>query len=333
MKPSLSFSPAFWVAVGLATLANFCRAEEAPALPALNTPSYVVDPSWPQGGSGGLGAVSGVAVDVDDSVWVFKRSKPYVVVFDAAGKLIRSWDASFVKPHQIRLSPDGHVWVTDYVGEVVQKYTREGKLLLSLGTPGKQGQDGKHFYLPTDVAVDPGSGDIFVSDGYGNARIARFDASGKYLSEFGHHGAEPGAMNLPHSLVMDSTGNLYEADRDNGRLQIFDQGGKLLKVWEAMAPWGLWMTKSDELWICGTSAKPAHLKIWKSIPPRDQWVMRVKPSGEILGRWQFPRGKDDHCQPGELAWVHCIAVDSHQNLYLGDVRGNGLQKFVIQPKD
>ena len=318
-----------WVA-GAWALSQAVGQEVAPKVGNI---TYVLDTTWPAASAGSLGVVSGVAVDKDDSVWIFRRSKPYVEILSPEGTVLHSWKAAFVRPHTLRLTPDGNVWVSDYIGQVVKEFTRSGQLLLTLGVPEKAGTDHRHFDLPTDIAVSPQTGDVFVTDGYGNARIMHFDKEGKYLSEFGHHGGKPGEMNLPHSLVMDSEGRLYEADRDNGRLQIFDQSGKLLNVWDFIAAWGLCITPKDEIWICGASPKPVGHPLWKSAPPRDQMVMRVNTRGEILGQWSFPMAADYKAKPGELSWVHCIAVDSHDNLYLGDIRGRGLQKFTAQKKE
>ena len=319
-----------WALGGLLILPQ-AMGEEAPAKDGGVT--YVLDSSWPPAGAPSLGVVSSVAVDRDDTVWIFRRSKPYVEILSPEGQVLHSWSASFVRPHTLRLAPDGDVWVSDYVGQVVKKFTRTGQLLLTLGVAGKAGTDHRHFDLPTDIAVSPQSGDVFVTDGYGNARIMHFDKEGKYLAEFGHHGAKPGEMNLPHSLVMDSQGRLYEADRDNGRLQVFDQSGKLLHVWDFIGAWGLCITAKDEVWVCGTSPRPSGHPLWKSAPPRDQMVMRVNTRGEVLGQWSFPMAADYKAEPGQLSWVHCIAVDSHENLYLGDIRGRGLQKFTPQKKE
>src|SRR5262249_37260005 len=133
------------------------------------------------------------------------------------------------------------------------KFTPEGKLLLTLGTPGTAGRDSTHLNRPTDMVVTP-AGDVFVADGYGNARVVHFDKSGKFVKAWGELGHKPGQFSIPHAIALDSKGRLYVADRNNVRVQIFDQSGKLLDEWrDVVVPWGFCVTKDDEIWVCGSS--------------------------------------------------------------------------------
>src|SRR5690606_8876097 len=135
---------------------------------------------------------------------------------------LRSWSTSNPSgPHCIRIDPEGNVWLTDFRSHLVQKYTPEGKLLLTLGEADKAGSDEAHFDGPTDIAVLR-SGDVFVSDGYQNRRIVHFDKAGNYVKAWGEEGSEPGQFALPHGIAADSQDRLYVADRNNGRVQVFD---------------------------------------------------------------------------------------------------------------
>ena len=293
--------------------------------------AYVVDPQWPERPTSMPWAdVPGIAVDAQDQVWVFTRAVPPVQVYDAKGKFVRAWGDEAIKgAHHIKFDPEGNVWLAVYASHVVQKYTPEGKLLLTIGTYGKPGRDQTHLDKPTDMAVTP-AGDVFISDGYGNARVVHFDRAGKYVKEWGALGSKPGQFSIPHAIALDSQGRLYVADRNNARVQVFDQSGKLLDVWNNLVvPWGFCMTKDDELWVCGSSPMQ-----WRTgdevlgVPPKDQVFMKFNTAGKLLQLCTVPKGADGLERPGECNWVHCIAADSHANLYVGDIKGKRAQKFV-----
>src|SRR5262249_21150780 len=143
---------------------------------------YEVDPAWPKRPANmDWAAMSGVAVDAEDNVYLFTRSKNPVQVYDADGKFLRSWGQDVIKSaHHIKIDGKGNVWIADIGHHVVRKFTPEGKLLQTLGTEDHAGCDETHLNQPTDMAITP-SGDIYVSDGYGNARVVHFDASGKFV--------------------------------------------------------------------------------------------------------------------------------------------------------
>jgi hypothetical protein len=292
-----------------------------------------VDPAWPKKPTDAYwGHVPGVAVDAKDNVYVFTRGTPPVQVFDAKGKYLRGWGTQEIKSaHHIRIDPEGHVWTTDVVDHTVRKWTPEGNLLLTLGVPGKAGRDATHFYMPTDVAFTP-DGHFYVSDGYGNARVVHFDKSAKYVGEWGDLGSKPGQFSIPHSIAADSKGRLYVADRNNARIQVFDGQGKFLEEWrDLVVPWGLWMTAKDELWVCGSS--PMQWRKGDSnlgVPPKDQIFLKLNTAGRVLKLFTLPKGIDGLERIGEVNWVHAIAADSQDNLYLGDIQGKRAQKFVLR---
>ncbi len=297
------------------------------------TAQCVVDPAWPQKPEQFKWAqMPGITVDAHDQVYIFTRSQPAVQIYRTDGTFVRSWDMDdFAGAHFIRIDPKGNIWIANISSHTVRKYNPDGKLLLTLGEPGRAGADSGHFDKPTDMVVMPG-GDIFVTDGYGNRRVVHFDANGKYLNEWGQAGAEPGQFALPHSIVADSHERLYVADRENARIQVFDTKGKLLAVWEnRITPWGLWMTKKDELWVCGSSCvKKEGTSEWNVLPPPDQLVMKLNLKGEVLLRVPLVKTPAPPGKPGQLDWVHGIALDSMGNLYLGDIQGMRAQKFMLK---
>ena len=124
----------------------------------------------------------------------------------------------------------------------------QGRVILQLGTKGVSGADSTHFNLPTDVAFAT-NGDIYVSDGYGGARVVKYSADGEYLLEWGKRGTGPGEFGLPHNLVADAQGRVYVTDRDNQRIQVFDSKGKFLDQWKDVGGVStLFMTKDQRIW-------------------------------------------------------------------------------------
>ena len=291
---------------------------------------YVVDPDWPQRPDelGPRGAIAGVEVDGDDQVWAVERTEVPVQVYSPEGKLVRSWGQGKLKgAHTLRFDPEGNVWVSDFSLHVLRKFTPEGELLMTLGMLGKAGDDEHHFNRPTDMAITP-AGDIFVTDGYGNRRVVHFDAEGKFVKAWGEFGSGPGQFVLPHMIVVDRRGTLFVADRNSGRIQLFDQTGKFLEEWSNLImPWGLWISPQDDLWVCGTSPQWWH-KDGEYPPPKDQIFMRFSTDGRVRQLWTVPLGRDGEEKPGECNWLHCVALDSKGNIYAGDIMGKRLQKFV-----
>ena len=246
---------------------------------------FVIDAKWPEKPADFQWTeFHGIAVDAKDEVYAFTRGTPPVQVYDASGKFLRSWGEKLFKiAHSIKIDPEGNLWLGDIGLHTMQKFSPDGKLLLTLGTPGVPGRDPAHFNMPTDAVVSP-AGDIFVTDGYVNARVVHFDKTGKFVKEWGELGSKPGQFSVPHSICLDSKGRLYVADRNNVRIQVFDQQGKLLDVWnDLIVPMSLCISKEDEIWVCGSS--PQHWfpdEKWLGSPPRDQLLMKFDTAGKML---------------------------------------------------
>jgi DNA-binding beta-propeller fold protein YncE len=296
-----------------------------------------VDPHWPQRPADKpWGQMPGIAVDCRDQVWILTRADPTVHVYDGHGKFQRAWGAevfgpaySTLKAHHIKLDRQGMLWLADVGNHVIWQVSPAGKVLKTLGTCGQAGCDATHLDKPTDMAVTP-QGEIFVSDGYGNARVVHFDAQGRFVKAWGRLGTAPGEFSLVHAIVSDSQGRLYVADRNNARIQVFAQDGKFLDQWtNLIVPWGLWITPQDEIWVCGCSPMG-----WRatddclSCPPKDQIFMKFDTTGRARQLWTVPKGADGKEEPGDLNWVHGVAVDSQGNIYAGDIVGKRAQKFV-----
>lgn len=293
---------------------------------------YKLDPSWPKqkAPGGDWGQMSSVAIGPNGNIWTFNRGKIPVQVFTPDGNLVKSWGEGglFKNPHTIRFDSGGNLWIADTGTNTIRKFDLDGKVLLTLGTPNEAGADQTHLNQPNDVAVAP-NGDVYVSDGYGNDRVVVFDKSGKYLRSWGKLGNGPGEFSQPHSLVLDSRGRVYVADRNNDRIQMFDGMGRFLSEWKnIITPWALVMTKDDELYVCGSSPM-----LWSEVPanqaalatpPKDQLFMKLDTEGRLKQLWMIPKGD----RTGEVNWIHSMAVAADGSLYFAEVQGKRAEKFV-----
>lgn len=316
----------------LGTKVRLFAAEEQSPYPRVDTAVwYEVDRKWPRRPEDApWGAVSGVAVDGQRRVWIFTRSEVPVQVYEADGKYVRGWGHELIKiPHGFRLDGQGNVWITDCGTHVVAQFSPEGKLMKTLGAPGAAGAGPDRFNQPCDLTFSPDGG-VFVADGYGNSRIVHFDRDGKFVRQWGVLGTKPGEFSIPHNIVRDSQGRLYVADRNNVRIQVFDEKGNLLDAWNnLLVPWGLCLGEDDEIWACGSSPMTwAESANPLGCPPKDQLVMRFSPSGKLLALRTFPKGADGEERPGQLNWLHAVARDHRGNLFVGDIMGKRLQKFI-----
>ncbi|HEV8474901.1 MAG TPA: peptidyl-alpha-hydroxyglycine alpha-amidating lyase family protein [Methylomirabilota bacterium] len=260
-----------------------------------------------------------VAVDADDQVWVFNRGAHPVIVFDREGTFKRSWgEGQIRRAHGITIGPDGTVWLTDDLHHTIRQFTPEGKLLLTLGDPDTPSapHGGKPFNRPTHVAISPRTGDIYVSDGYGNSRVHKYDPKGRLLKSWGEPGTDPGCFNIPHNIATDAGGRVYVADRENSRVQIFDDDGTYLGQWNNLhRPCGLAAdARLGDVFFVGEL--PSHLPVNKDVPNIGARVSILTIKGEVLGRIG---GRFAGEKPGEFLAPHGCAVDSRGDLYVAEV--------------
>lgn len=255
-----------------------------------------------------FGRVSAVATDSRNEVYVFQRGPKAdpLIVFDAKGKYLRSWGKGmFRNPHGLRVDRDDNVWITDNGDHQVMKFSRTGELLLRLGIPGKAGTDNQTFNRPTDIAFAP-TGEVYVSDGYGNSRVVKFSKDGKYLTSWGKRGTGPGEFNTPHSIGVDSRGRVYVSDRENNRIQIFDANGRFLRQWTHLgATQNLFITPSDEMWII-THRNNIENLTYDTLAGR---IMKIDlNTGKILGAMESPG--------------HWITMSRAGEIFIGSLTGN-----------
>jgi DNA-binding beta-propeller fold protein YncE len=273
-------------------------------------PTYTVLPGWGEvPGNGVWGDVLGVAIDREGNIVAFRRAEPPILKFNPAGKLLASFgDGMFAAAHGLRIDRDGFIWAADFravdgKGQQVVKMTPDGRVVMTLGTKGTPGDSATAFNGPCDMAFAP-DGDIFVADGHVNARVVKFSRDGKFIKAWGTKGNGPGQFNVPHAIVLDSRGRVLVADRNNNRIQIFDQDGTYLDEWKQFGqPSGLFIAPDDTLYVADVAVK-------KGI------VVGSARDGSVTGLIQgtLPEG---------------IAVSEDGTLYAGETTmGHSLKKLV-----
>jgi DNA-binding beta-propeller fold protein YncE len=281
--------------------------------------------------------VAGVAVNSRDEVHVFTRSPHPMLVFDRKGRLLRSWgEGIFNTPHGIHIGPDDMVYAIDAGDSTVRKFSPAGELLLTLGEKDRHSdtgiaEDGDHrtiargappFHWPTNAAVGPND-ELFVSDGYGNARVHRFAEDGTLLASWGTPGTGPGEFVIPHGVCVDRHGTVHVADRENDRIQRFTVDGTYLgEADNARRPADVFVT-DDDLVVACEMGHAAALVVGMPAPtpttPSSRVTLRAI-DGTLLDAFGADDTPDrDPCAPGFFFAAHGIWVDRHGTVYVGEV--------------
>jgi DNA-binding beta-propeller fold protein YncE len=285
-----------------------------------NSHTYELVDSWAQLPDGeSFLDIGRVCIDENDDIFVFSRSDHPVMVFDTNGERQSSFGEGYFtdRPHGMGLGPEGSVYCTDDGNHTVRKFSRDGTLLLTLGTENESSDTGYRdvsdgferlasitqaagpFNRPTGVTVLD-SGEIFVSDGYGNARVHRFSPDGELLDSWGQPGPGPGEFRLPHSIHSDDDDRIWVTDRENSRIQIFDTDGSFLTEWTDLI-------RPTDVCIDGDTVFVSELCKRVSVFTLD---------GELLTRW----GNEQHAIDDPLFYApHTVATDSNGDLYVGEV--------------
>src|SRR5262245_57331406 len=316
---------------------------------------YEVRAGWEQLPPGwGFVEVAGVATDSEARLYVFNRGEHPVIVFARDGRFLGSWgEGDFRRPHGICVAPDDTVYCTDDADHTVRQYTREGRLLRTLGTSGRPsdtgavGNDyrtvqraGPPFNFPTNLAVAP-DGDLFISDGYGNACVHRFAPDGRLRASWGAPGGGKGQFQVPHGIAVDQGGTVYVADRENSRVQLFTADGTYRGEWTDVArPCQVFVDGLGAVYVAELGLRAGR---WPWMAPPEAGAVGGRMSvfdrdGRLQARWG---GGENPTAPGDFFAPHDVCVDAHGDVYVGEVvmsaggrRGlvpadcHALQKFV-----
>ena len=226
-----------------------------PEAPAQTGGNRTVDAEWAQlpDGTNWDGSTSWIEADRNGNIVVLVRTAPHFRVFTRDGRFVRAFgdDGLFQVAHSVTIDTQGFLWATDSVDHLVHKFSPDGELLMTLGTKGAAGDNTSRdrFNQPNHVAIAP-TGDIYVSDGYQNSRVVHFSEDGEFIRIIGGEtGAEPGQLQLPHGVAVDSRGRILVNDSDNQRVSVFDKDGNFVETWPFPSRGGIVVTADDTVYV------------------------------------------------------------------------------------
>ena len=280
---------------------------------------YEATAAWAQLPEGmTLHECAGIAVDADDLVYVLTRNTANpLIVFDPDGNVLRVFGQGVFtdRTHAVGVGPDGFLYCADDGSHTITKWTREGELLLTIGEPGVSLErfSGDPFNRPTDAVVSSHDGSIFISDGYGNARVHRYSGEGEHELSWGSPGVDPGQFMVPHNLAIDEQDRIYVADRESHRVQIFGREGELLAMWNNIhRPCAITMG-GDGLIYIGELNGVALMTDALGVGHRVGIYSR---EGELCARLGQPEEGEE---AGRFIAPHGIAVNSRGDIYVAEV--------------
>jgi DNA-binding beta-propeller fold protein YncE len=283
-----------------------------------------------QGGRGAGAAIPQLPFHLEENFFhypansVVGRTTGVALEFKSDGSFVRSWgegSTMFVGAHVVRFDPQGNLWYVDAADNEIFRFDSEGRTVGTLGTNPepwtwlthvieRAAPDQASFYQETDIAWSK-DGSMFVSDGYGNSRVAKFDKDGNFVQDWGRRGNQPGSFNTPHSIVIDNNDVIYVADRGNSRVQVFDTEGNRKAVWNLpTAPWSLCLTNGpNQVMFVGSVGR----------------VYKMDLTGKVLGAFGRP-GR----MAGTIDSVHQIACPDEKTVYLAHTFASRFDKWVAQ---
>lgn len=305
------------------------------------------------------GSTASIATAPDNTIWVVDRcgnsgaggttcggasaNVNPIFQFDTSGRLLKTFGAGmFASPHKLTIDAEGNLWVADNGDHQVLKLDPSGRVLLTLGKKGAAGAGLDQFDAPTEVAIAP-NGDVFVADGHtggglaiGNARIMKFDRTGKFLKTWGKKGMGPGEFDVPHTIAIDSRGRLFVGDRQNSRIQIFRQDGTFVAQWFQFGrPSGLYIDKkTDTLYVADSESRDGRTNTGRFFLPQSGYgfnpgVRRgIRIGSARDGKvTSFIPDPCPYPYPSVSSLAEGVTVDVAGNVYGADFLGN-VRKFV-----
>ena len=317
-----------------------------------NVPKYQVIEGWEQAPAGYVNKnVQGVCVDSHDRIYLLTRGDERVIVYNRDGTFVRSWGEGIFTPsvHGLEIGPDDSVYVVDEGDHTVRKFTPDGEQLMVLGTPGVRsdtGYDttkrvmkeriasithgGPPFNLPANVAIAE-DGEIYVTDGYGNARVHRFSAHGQLIQSWGEPGTGPGQFHLPHGICITPDERVMVSCREADRIQFFTRDGQYLDQWtHVQRPADIYIDQDGLVYVSSLRWNVGEHSFLngpiRHNLPGHITILDLK--GNVLLRSITEDGR----APGNFFVPHTACVDSHGDLYVGEVTyTSGVSKGLVPP--
>lgn len=288
-----------------------------------------------------LREATSVAVDKDDNVFVFNRGNKPMLVFDPDGNVIdmwgndnptgdvrivtdpygnsmQFWNTWFTRPHAVTIDHENNVWVVDDSGNQIHKMSKSGEYLLTLGTgEAAPRQSGEMFNRPTDVAISEKTGEIFISDGYGNSRVHRLDPEGNHIKSWGVSGTDPGEFNLPHNIALIDDDEVIVCDRESHRVQVFSIEGEYLRQWMVHKAVAVEVTGTgDDVRIYVAEQGPTSGSPGRGVSNLGNRVAVYDREGNRVARFGSTEFGEE---PDQFLWPHSLAIDSHGDVYVAEV--------------
>ena len=269
--------------------------------------------------------VAGTAIDKEGNVILFARGKTSVIVLNKQGEFIKTiGEKDFLRPHAVRVDSKNYIWFVDDGDHTVKKYDMDGNKLMTIGIPNSPAElhSGVPFNRCTDVAIDYDTESIFISDGYGNSNVHKFSINGEFIKSWGSPGTDESQFNIVHNIVIDANGYLYVADRENHRVQIFDQGGAFVdQITNMHRPCAL-NIHNDKLYV---GELGYGMSVNQNVPNIGPRISVYNLNKELLFRWGEGFGNN----PNQLYAPHSIAIDDDGNIYLGEVSKTNMQNIGL----
>jgi hypothetical protein len=320
-----------------AALAARAKAQNVPEIPYESVPNLLKFPPNLY-----LGEGIGVATNSKGHIFVYTRSqRTRLFEFDQKGNYVREIGEGlygFVFAHAVRVDSQDNIWAVDEGANMVIKFNPEGRVVMTLGRrpeptdalaasppPGPAANPGKYIFdRPTDVGWDA-AGNIFVSDGYGNSRVVKYDKNGRFIATVGSKGSEPGQFNLPHTLAVDAKGNVYVGDRSNRRIQVFDDDLTFKAIYDNVgAPWEVCVSPGPHQYLFSSNSYPDGNDSTLSTVTGEIYKMEL--DGTIVGKF----GKAGK-QLGEFSGLHEIDCRNPDELYISEIQLWRVQKINLHP--
>ena len=307
------------------------KAQNVPEIPFESVPNLLKLPATLQ-----LGEAVGVATNSKGHIFVFTRSgSTHLLEFTQNGTFVREIGEGlygFLFAHAVRIDPEDNIWAIDEGTNMIIKFDPQGRVAMLLGRRPEAIEGMKkeaapqpepyRFNRPTDVAWDA-AGDIFISDGYGNSRVAKYTKTGQFIKSVGSRGTGPSQFNTPHAIAVDNQGNVYVADRNNFRIQVFDNDLNFKKAYDDVgAPWAICISSGPHQYLYSSNSNSTNNEFQARSYTGEIYKMEL--DGAILGKF----GKSGK-QMGEFSSAHEIDCHNPNEVFVGEITTWRVQKIIL----